>query len=263
MGGSIEIASGAYSNTLTMAAKGQKLVAFANQVRCPGFSLVISSKRSATFHALGDLKGMRVGVSAPGSSSHMVLDYLLKKGGLQDADVSVIGVGSSAGAMAAVSSGQIDAMLGNEPIDTMLVDAKDAIIFTSMRSVPESEKVFGGTYTEASFYTTAAFLAKNPKTIQALANAVVKTERWLQTATAEQVAAAVPEEQLLGNKAVFIEAFNNMRSCLSPDGIISRSSAETVLGILSAFDTDVQDAKIPVEQTYDNRFVQNAAAAFH
>jgi NitT/TauT family transport system substrate-binding protein len=261
MGGSIDVASGAYSNTLTMAARGQKLIAFAEQVGCPGFSLVVGKGQAAKFHSLADLKGMKIGVSAPGSSSHMVLNFLLKQGGVAESDVAVIGVGSSSGAVAAVRSGQIDAMLGNEPIDTMLEESHDAIIFTNMRSQPESDKVFGGQYPEASFYARADFIARYPKTVQAIADAVVRAERWLTKATPEQVADAVPGEYLLGDRALYIKAFTNMRSCLSPNGLFEPRGVETVLKILNDFNESVRGATIKLDETYDNSFVQHALAA--
>ena len=42
MGGSSDVASGAYSNTLTMAAKGQKLTYFVTQVRYPALGIAVS-----------------------------------------------------------------------------------------------------------------------------------------------------------------------------------------------------------------------------
>src|SRR5437764_15352262 len=61
MGGSSDVASGAYSNTLTMAAKGQKLNTFLVQVRYPALTIAVSKK--AKYNTLVDLKGMKIGVS--------------------------------------------------------------------------------------------------------------------------------------------------------------------------------------------------------
>jgi NitT/TauT family transport system substrate-binding protein len=261
MGGSVDVVSGAYSNTLTMAAKGQKLVEFVDQVRCPGFLLAVSKARSGQFHGMRDLKGMRVGVSAPGSSTHMVVNYILQQAGLQGSDVSVIGVGSSAGAVAAIQTGQIDALIDNDPAMTMVEKGGYGKGVLNMRSQTESDRVFGGPYPEASFYTRADFIAKNPKTVQAITNAVVRAERWLQTATPEQVADAVPPEYLLGDRALYLKAFTNMRTCLSPDGMLTHDAAATVLKVLAAFDDNVKNADIKLETTYDNRFVQHALQA--
>src|SRR6476646_4317510 len=66
MGGSSDVASGAYSNTLNMAAKGQKLVYFVTQVRYPALAIGVSKKVGDRYKTVADLKGMKIGVSAPG-----------------------------------------------------------------------------------------------------------------------------------------------------------------------------------------------------
>jgi NitT/TauT family transport system substrate-binding protein len=260
MGGSVDIVSGAYSNTLTMAAKDQALIAFVAQVRCPGFVLGISKAHPDVTAASG-MKGLKVGVSAPGSSTHMVLNYILNKGGLHPDDVSVIGVGTSSGAVAAVRTGQIDAMINNDPILTILTESGDLHSIADMRSEATNAAVFGGPYPEASFYSKADFVRKNPKTVQAVTNAVVKAEHWLQKATPDDVASAVPEDYLLGDRALYIKAFNNMRACLSPDGMLNHEGAAIVLHVLSDFDADIRGASIKLEDTYDDSFAKRANAA--
>ncbi len=261
MGGSLDMVSGAYSNTLTMAAKGQKLVEFVEQIRCPGFQVLVSRHSAASLTAPAGLKGMNIGVSAPGSSTNMVLNYVLAKNGVDPTDVSIIGVGTSAAAVAAMRSGQIDAIINSDPVLTILEDAGDARPIVDMRSPGPSEAVFGGPYPEASVYATADFVRKNPHTVQAVTNAVVRAERWMAAATPDQIADALPVEYLLGDRATYTRALGSMRGCYSPDGLMTRTAADTVLRVLRSFDPDVRAAKIDIEATYDNSFVQNVPAA--
>ena len=258
MGGSLDAVSGAYSNTLTMAAKDQALVEFVEQIRCPGFVLDVSKRKPVT--SVKDLSGANIGVSAPGSSTHMVLNYILTKGGVDPSDVSVIGVGTSAGAVSALRSGQIDAIINSDPVVTILEQSGDAKPLADMRTPATSEAVFGGPYPEASVYAKADFVKKNPHTVQAITNAVVKAERWMHDATPDQIADALPEEYLLGDRALYLKALGNMRTCYSPDGLMTPEAAATVLKVLSTFDTNVRDAKIKLEATYDNSFVQRVPA---
>ena len=81
LGGSTDMVAGAYSNTLTMAAKGQRLVMFAAQVNCPAWIFGLAKKNEGKVTSIKDLKGMRIGVSAPGSSTHMVVNYMLIRRG--------------------------------------------------------------------------------------------------------------------------------------------------------------------------------------
>ncbi|MEO7031764.1 MAG: ABC transporter substrate-binding protein, partial [Herbaspirillum sp.] len=109
IGGSADVVSGAYEHTINMQAKAQPITAFVLQGRAPQIVLVVSNKTMPNYKSLADLKGKKIGVSAPGSSTNMMANFVLAKAGLKPTDVSFIGVGTSAGALAAMRSGQIDA----------------------------------------------------------------------------------------------------------------------------------------------------------
>src|SRR5215210_5745912 len=120
VGGSADVVSGAYEHTINMQAKGQPITAFVLQGRAPQIVLGVSNKTMPNFKSIADLKGKKIGVTAPGSSTNMVANFVLAKGGLKPTDVSFIGVGTSAGALSALRSGQIDAMSNLDPVITML-----------------------------------------------------------------------------------------------------------------------------------------------
>lgn len=140
LGGSADIVSGAYSNTLTMGAKGQHLIDFVAQIDCPGWVLGISKAKAATFKSLADLKGMNIGVSAPGSSTHMAVNYILTKAGVPTDAVSIIGAGTSSGAVAAMRAGQIDALINNDPVATILLQGGDMVTAAEMRNRETARK---------------------------------------------------------------------------------------------------------------------------
>jgi len=263
MGGSSDVASGAYSNTLTMAAKGQRLKNFVVQVRYPALTIAVAERVADRYKSPADLKGMKIGVSAPGSSTHMIVAHLLGKGGLKSDDVSIIGVGTSGAAVAAIEKGEIDAIINSDPVMTKL-ESDDAIrIIAETRTRKGTEDLFGGPYPEAGLYATADFIAKNPGTIQALTNAIVRAELWMQKATIEDIAANVPPEHMLGDKQLYLASYRKMHESHAPDGQITREGAQIVLDVLAAFLPEVKAANIKIEDTYDNHFVEAALKKFH
>src|SRR5436309_14813893 len=196
MGGSSDVASGAYSNTLTMAAKGQKLKNFVVQVRYPALTIAVSKRVGDRYKSLADLKGLKIGVSAPGSSTHMIVNHLLGKAGLTSNDVSIIGVGTSGAAVAAIEKGEIDAIINSDPVMTKLETDKVITIIAETRTRKGTEDLFGGPYPEAGLYATVDFIAKNPNTIQALTNAIVRAEIWLQKASLTDIEADGPAKHV-------------------------------------------------------------------
>jgi NitT/TauT family transport system substrate-binding protein len=264
IGGSADVVSGAYSHTINLATKGEKLKSFLVQVRYPGLAIGVGKQKAAQVKSVKDLKGMKIGVSAPGSSTHMIVNYALTKEGIKPDEVSIIGVGTSAAAVQALKSGQIDAIINSDPVMAMLEEGGDAVILHDLRTEAGTTKLFGSAYPEAGFYAKADFIAKNPNTIQALTNAAVRAEQWIAKATPDQVADAVPPELLLNDRALYIKAFTKMRQSISPDGTMTEAGAKTVRDVLMAFSEDIRAAapKVDLSQTYDNRFVEKALAKY-
>ena len=88
--------SGAFEHTLAMQSKGQFYRAFALQGRAPMIGVGVSKKAMPGYKGPADLKGKKIGVTAPGSSTNMVVNFFLARHGLKASDVSIIGVGAGA-----------------------------------------------------------------------------------------------------------------------------------------------------------------------
>lgn len=262
VGGSADVVSGAFEHTINMQSKGQFLRAFVLQGATPQIVLGVNPKTMPNYKTLTDLKGKKVGVSAPGSSTNVMLNFALAKVGLKPTDVSVIGVGTGNGAVAAMRSGQIDAMSNLDPVITLLQRSGDLKIVSDTRMVAESEKVFGGPMPAGCLYAPQTFIDKNPNTTQALANAIVRANKWIQAAGAADIIKAVPESYLLGDRAVYIDAFLAAKSALSPDGMIPEKGPQTALRALVSVDAKLADAKLDLNAVYTNAFVKKAIAKY-
>src|SRR4051812_5012081 len=108
VGGSADVVSGAFEHTLLMQPKGIRLRAFVLQGRAPQVVLGINPKTFPGYRTVADLKGRKIGVTAPGSSTNILANFVLAKAGLKASDVSFIGVGAGPGAVAAMRAGQVD-----------------------------------------------------------------------------------------------------------------------------------------------------------
>jgi NitT/TauT family transport system substrate-binding protein len=95
VGGSADVVSGAYEHTINMQAKNQPIVAFVLQGRAPQIVLAVNNKTMPNYKTVADLKGKKIGVTAPGSSTSIMASYVLAKAGLKPTDVSFIGVGAA------------------------------------------------------------------------------------------------------------------------------------------------------------------------
>lgn len=262
IGGSADVVSGAFEHTINMQVKGQRLRAFALQGRAPQIVLGVNPKTMPNFKSVADLKGKKLGVTAPGSSTNVLANFVLAKAGLKPTDVSIIGVGAGSGAVAAMRSGQIDAISNLDPVITLLLRSGDLKIVSDTRVVADADKIFGGPMPAGCMYAPQSFLDKNPGTAQAIANAIVRADKWIQQAGAGDIIKAVPESFLLGDRAVYIDAFLAAKGALSSDGMFPEAGAETARRALASIDKDIAEAKIDLAAIYTNDFVKRANAKY-
>ena len=262
VGGSADVVSGAYEHTINMQARKQSFQAFVLAGAAPQISVGIAGPLAAGYHSPKDLKGLKVGVSAPGSSTNMVINYLLAQGGLKPTDVAIIGVGQGATVIAALEQGRVDVLSQTDPVMTILEKEGKIKLIAETRTPQGTEKLFGGPMPAASLYAPVEFVRKNPNTVQALTNATVRALLWMQEASPQQILATVPEEYLLGNKAMYLFAFNNVRPAYSKDGYFSEAGARTTLRALASFNPAVKPENINLAETYTNEFVRKAHAKY-
>jgi len=262
VGGSADVVSGAYEHTINMQSKNQMIQSIVLMGRAPQIAMGVSTKAMPGFKGVADLRGKRIGVSAPGSSTNMVANLVLSRAGVKANEVSYVGVGTAAGALTALRSGQIDAISNTDPVMTMLEQKGDVRIVTDTRTLKGTQDVFGGPMPAACFYMHAEFVRSHPNTCQALANAIVHGLKWLQTAGPSDIIKTVPESYLLGDRALYLASFNKVREAIALDGLLPEEGAKTALKALASFEPSVKPEKIDLAKTFTNDFARRAKEKF-
>jgi NitT/TauT family transport system substrate-binding protein len=262
VGGSADVVSGAYEHTINMQAQKQSLIAFVQMGRLPQIVVGIATSKAASYKSPKDLKGLKVGVSAPGSSTNILFNYFISRDGLKPNDVSIIGVGLGASAVAAVKSGQVDVISNTDPMITKLQQEGAIKIIADWRTVKGTEQTFGGQLPAGSLYAPTKFVKDNPKAVQALTNAIVRANKWLANASTTDVAKVVPESYLLGDRALYLFAYDNVREAFSKDGVISEAGTAATLKVLASYNEKIKPSEIKLSETFTNEFVKKANAKY-
>jgi len=110
--------------------------------RFPRIVLAVKKDRAASVKSFKDLKGFKIGVTAPGSSTNFFVTALIAKDGLKPEDVSIIGVGASMSAVAAMKKGDIDAISNLDPVITKLEQDGDVTVLADSRTDEGNMKLF-------------------------------------------------------------------------------------------------------------------------
>ncbi|MCJ7798547.1 MAG: ABC transporter substrate-binding protein [Polaromonas sp.] len=262
VGAAADVCSGAFEQIISLQSKSQMFQSFVLLGRAPQIALGVSSKNMPDYKSIADLRGKKIGVSSPSSSSRMLAHLVLARGGLNASDVSFMAVGSSAGALAALRSGLIDAISNTDPVMTILEQKGDVKIISDTRTLKGTTEVFGGPMPASCLYASAGFVQKNPNTCQAMANAIVHGLKWLQTAGPGDIIKTMPESYLMADRALYLASFNKVRESISPDGIMHDEAARTALKALASLDSGIRTAKIDLDKTYTNAFAIRAKERF-
>jgi NitT/TauT family transport system substrate-binding protein len=177
---------------------------------------------------------------------------------LKPDDFAAIGVGASAGAVAAMKRGGIDAISNLDPVITKLETEGDIVIVADTRTAKGMQDVYGGAYHAGCVYAPVEWVKKHPNTTQAIVNAMVRAVLWLRSASVDDVIATVPPEYDGPDLALYRGSLLKNKEGHSPDGRFSIEGARNVHKVLNAFVPEVQKAKIDLAQTFDNSFADQA-----
>lgn len=261
IGGSTDVAVGFYDHTIQMQAKFKDVTGFVLLSRNAGLVLAERATGRRDPNSAAGMRGARIGITAPGSSSEFFVRYHMQRLGASPNDYSLIGVGSGSSAVAALKQNKIDFLVNYDPAATYLVRSGVGRIAIDTRSDAGARRIYGGLYPTSVLYALPEFLEERPEAARKVARAMQKALVFIQTMTPEQIADAVPPGYRSGDRETYVEAITAARSIFSPDGRFIPADLETPLRVLKAFNRDVQRTEIDLTTTYTNTFVTGNAGA--
>ena len=252
MGGSTDVVCGFYDHTIQMAAQGKDLRAFVAIVRYPGMVLV-----SPGIATIEGLKGKTVGVTAPGSSTHMLLNYLLFTHGMKADDVSNTSIGSTGTAIGAVTHKKVDAAVMTEPALAIVRKQVPGLhILADTRTAEGVRAAFGvDNYLASVLYSKTEWVEKNREVARQLAVAMTRTLTWMRTHSAEELREKMPASYRTEDVPGDLELLRTAQAMLSPDGKFTPGAVEAVHKVLSTSLESVRTANIDLSKTYTNELI--------
>lgn len=259
--GSTDIAVGFYDHTIQMQSQNKAVVAFVQLARNSG--LVLAGGKTSKFDPAKPetIKGAKIGITSPGSSSDFFVRYYLQRNGLSADDVSLIGVGSGSAAVAALEQGKVDLLVNYDPAATFIEAKGVGKILIDARSDDGAKAIYGGIYPTSVLYATQSYIEDNPETVQKVTNATVKALEWMNSHSAEEIVEKLPKEFISGDRDTYVKAVENAKAIFSKDGHISDEDIKTPLAVLKSFNDKVAGADIDLSKTYTNEFVDKVPAA--
>ncbi len=260
--GAAHVVSGPYSHTIGLQLRGQQLRSFVLQGRTPQLVLGVSQQTMGGFRQLRELRGRRVAVTSLGSASHRIARLLLGRAGLGPQDVHFQVFAHATATEAAFRSGQVDALCYHDPLITQLEQSGELRVVADTRTMRGNAEVFGGPLPAGSLCASSGFVGEHPRQCQAMASALVRALKWLQTAGPSDLNKTVPESYFEGDRSLYLAAFSRARESWVPDGLMPENGPQTVVRMLSQFGDAPQLQRVDLARTFTNEFARVAKARF-
>jgi NitT/TauT family transport system substrate-binding protein len=166
-------------------------------------------------------------------------------------------VGAGTTFIAAMQQDKIQAGMTTEPTISRLLKTGEARVMVDMRTMEGTKAALGGTYPAASLYMSTDWVEKNRPVAQKLANAFVKTLRFINSHTGAQIAEKMPKDFYVGDREGYIKALDNGKAMFTADGVMPAGGPETVFAVLSGFSKNVKGKTVDLSKTYTTEFVKN------
>jgi len=255
--GDVQGVVGFYDHAIDLQTKGKCVESVVQFADVPGEVEVVATGKADQIKSPADFKGRKLGVTSPGSSTDFLTQYLATKAGLKKGDYTTVKAGAGQTFIAALDNGGIDAGMTTDPTAAQLLTTGKAKVLLDMRTEDGTRAALGGLYPASSLYMDCGWVAEHKTAVQKLANALVKTLRWVKGHSAAEVAAKMPAEYAAGGADLYVKSINDSIGMFNGDGRMKDEGAKNVLEVLALFSPSVQGKKdsVDITKTYTTEFV--------
>jgi NitT/TauT family transport system substrate-binding protein len=261
LAGAVDGVVGFYDHNIDLQSKGKSTESIVQFSQAPGEVELVRTDMAGTIKSAADFRGRNLGVTGLGSSTNFLTKYLAVHAGVPVDQITSVPVQAGPTFIAALQHKQIDAGMTTEPTITTAVTQGLASVLIDMRTVAGARAALGGTYPAACLYMTTAWVDSHKDAAQKLANAYVKTLKWIASHKGAEIADKMPADYYTGiGKDAYAKALDAGKGMFTTDGVMPTDGPPTVLTVLSAFDTTVQGKTVDLAKTYTTEFVQKVAA---
>jgi NitT/TauT family transport system substrate-binding protein len=252
--GAVQGVVGFYDHCIDMQSKGKFIKSVVQLSHAPGEVELVSSKYPQV-KTMADLKGKTLGVTGLGSSTNFLTQFLMVKGGVKIGEFTSLPVGAGTTFIAAMQQDKIQGGMTTEPTISRMLKTGEARVLVDLRTPEKTKEALGGTYPAASLYMSNDWVEKNKPIVQKLANAFVKTLRYINTHTGAEIAAKMPKDFYVGDEAAYVKALDDGKGMFTANGVMPQGGPETVLSVLAAFSKNVKGKQIDLSKTFTTEFV--------
>lgn len=254
--GRIDAVLAYYHHNIANQAQGFKSEAIVTLGLTPGMQVLVSNRAKGRLHTPADLKGARIISGGAGSSKTTVANSLVMAGGLKLGDYVRLGTEGKEKNAAALADGSADLVVAPVPDGDYYLQRGVASVFADLTTVSGTQAALGTTFPTSTVYMSSDRIKAHPEIARLLARAFVRTLHYINSHTPEEIAALIPADVKGKDEAAYLKVLREQIGMFASDGRMPAAAAQQEWRVLSAFEPEY--ARVKVEDTYTNRFVDEA-----
>lgn len=200
---------------------------------------------------LASLKGLRIGVTRPGSLTWQSARANLSNAGLDpDSDAEIIGVGGASALAAALENDNIDAMYISVPIGDRVVARGNGITLIDNARGEDPNLPY---FMMEGLWVTPEFLETNGDLVKMTVSALKRASEFIVNSSAEDVADAVSHVFSGIDRDVLVSACDRVAGAVSADGVVSEEELNVTQGLLRV--NGFLEREFSIGDVFDPRFL--------
>ncbi len=239
----------------------------------PAMSVLVANRVKDQIKDAADFQGRRVAEGAGYGTKSVITHYLTRQAGLSPDSFTPVMLeheGRQEAVIKGLKAGEVDVMTFQEPTTSALEATGLVTTLFDLNSGASTAKVLGAPWPAQSLLMAPSFINAHPETVQKLVNAFVRTMRFINTHTADEIIAKLPANYFDGkDRAAEIDYIKRtMPSLATDDYSFSPKSVQLVIDTVQGFAFDdstegkwrrgAENPVVDPAQLYTNEFVTRA-----
>ena len=241
----------------------------------PGMTVLVANRVKDQVRSVADFKGRNVAEGAGYGTKSVITHYLATKAGLPANSYHSVMLekkGRTEAVIAGLREGKVDVMTFEEPVVSALIATGMVSPLLDMNSRATTERVLGAPFPAQSLLVSPHFIASHPDTVQHLVNAFVRSMRFINSHSVDEIVARLPADYFKDkDRDAQIKLIRDTVSTQAQgDYSFPPAAVQMVaqMNLASKFDASQEgrwraggSAKIDPSDLYSNRFVDAAMKA--
>ncbi len=239
----------------------------------PGIKILVANRVKDQIRSAADFKGRQVAEGAGYATKSLLVKFLVRQAGLaRDSYEAVLPEVENRreNVINGLRHGGVDVAAFMEPLTSAIEATGLVSTLYDLSDRAGTVRAFGDVWPSHSVFLSVKFIEENPATVQHLVNAFVRTLRFVNSHTAEQIAEKLPASYFAGKDraAEITRIARTLPSIAQGDYTFPLSAVKMALATIetSLFDESIEgrfrrqseNPNVRAEDLFTNRFAEQA-----